>query len=222
MTDSTGSSPHYALNYILNALDFIESGTWIINTSASNHMCVDSKLIDKLIPLHKPTTVSLPDGSIKNVYHIGNITLNSKLVFTDTVYLPSFKFNLLSVNKLAKTSHIKLIFNPTYCVLQDLKTEDILAIGKVIGSLYILDKHCFSPEVLSSFNKQHSLDRILQVHSPFNSSCNDSIFANKVSISSKSQSTWHKRLGHASSTVLQHIPVLSCNAPNSLITQGAT
>ncbi|KAJ0098281.1 hypothetical protein Patl1_28008 [Pistacia atlantica] len=66
------------MNYSLQVIDCLEVGTWIVDTGASNHMCVDLKLMTSPKPVTKPTPVFLPDGTIKFVNHTGNILLNSK------------------------------------------------------------------------------------------------------------------------------------------------
>ena len=93
------------------------------------------------------------------------------------------------MHKLAKTTHIIFIFSCTYYALQDLKTEEVLSIGKVIGSLYILDQSCFS------FVKSFVIP-----------SCINTYYINKASI--PFEFLWHKRLGHASSMVLQYLHFL--------------
>ena len=84
---------------------------------------------------------------------------------------------------------LDLFFPLACCVLQDLKTEEILAVGKVIGSLYILDQSCFS------FVKSFAIP-----------SCIDTYYINKASV--HFEFLCHKRLGHASSMVLQYVHFL--------------
>ena len=50
----------------------------------------------------------LLDGSIKIVHHVGNVTLHPRIVLLETLHVPSFKFNLLSMHKLTKIAHIGL------------------------------------------------------------------------------------------------------------------
>jgi len=42
----------------------------------------------------------LPDGTLKQVSMVGEIPLNSQLTLYNVLYVPGFKFNLLSVSKL--------------------------------------------------------------------------------------------------------------------------
>jgi len=74
--------------------------TWIVDTGASDHMSYDLDLFDKLEALSKPVFITLPDGSIKKVTLEGNVKLNDNLPLSTVLYVPEFKFNLLSVTKL--------------------------------------------------------------------------------------------------------------------------
>lgn len=57
---------------ILNhAIEFLPTGTWIIDTGTFNHMCIDLHLIVTLISLNE-NLLFLPDGSFKMIHHIGN------------------------------------------------------------------------------------------------------------------------------------------------------
>lgn len=55
-----------------------------------------------------------------------------KIVLHDILHVPRFKFNLLLVNKLSKTSLVKLISIP------HLQREETLAAGKVVGNFDVL------------------------------------------------------------------------------------
>jgi len=56
-----------------------------------------------------------------------------------TLHVPDFKCNLLSVKALVITAKISCTFYPTHCILQDLQTDKIVASGKIVGNLYVLD-----------------------------------------------------------------------------------
>lgn len=123
-----------------NSTKFIKD-SWIIDTGASNHICTDHVLFEDLITLNSPIIVHLPDGDTNKVTHIGNIYLNN-LKLSETLFLPNFSHNVLSVNKLITTNAISCIFYPCFCILQDQRSKKILAVGRVVANLYCLD--CFS------------------------------------------------------------------------------
>ncbi|KAL0309364.1 UNVERIFIED_CONTAM: Retrovirus-related Pol polyprotein from transposon RE1 [Sesamum radiatum] len=89
-----------------------------------------------------------------------------------------------------KTCHSKIpckLTLHTEKTLQDLETKDILAVGRVLGGLYILDKASFNPTYIQ------------RIPVPFISSkCN-------MSSTVGDNWLWHQRLGHPSLPVIQHI-----------------
>ncbi|KAL2230632.1 UNVERIFIED_CONTAM: Retrovirus-related Pol polyprotein from transposon RE2 [Sesamum indicum] len=110
--------------------------SWIMDTGATNHMCVSSCSLDNSTSLSRPALIHLPDGSTQTVTHAGH----------------------------------------------DLKTRGIMAVGKRVGNLYLLNNLSFEPAVISSYVNNDS--------SCFAShTCDDSL--------------WHKRLGHPSPIVPQ-------------------
>ncbi|KAL0424418.1 UNVERIFIED_CONTAM: hypothetical protein Sradi_0976600 [Sesamum radiatum] len=164
--------------------------SWIVDTGATNHMCAHKhNLQHTSIPSHA-ISVHLPDGNTQSITHIGSVTLDKTLTLTDVLYIPNFKFNLLSVSKLCSNSSIEVLFHSTCCLLQDQATKRVIAVGKLQRNLYVLDSSSFDPATITSHT---SLQSAACLHS---SSCNNVL--------------WHRRLGHPSMSVLKHTPI-----PNS-------
>ena len=174
-------------------------GFWIIDTGASNHMCHDITLLMDVEALDPRLPFFLPDGGARWVHQVGKGTLPGNIFLHHVLYLPTFKFNLLSVNHLCKTTNVCFTFSSSICCLQDLKTKGTLAVGNAMGALYVLDHTSFHNS--SSSLAKSNVDDAL-------SSCN--VFA---SFNNKDQHMllWHKRFGHASISTLKHIPILSNN-----------
>ena len=131
------------------------------------------------------------------VYQVGTVNLSGSLSLHRVFYLPTFKFNLLSVHHLCKTANICFNCSSSFCYLQDQKTKEILAVGKAMGALYSLDHTSF-------YNPSSSLVNPNVHDAP--SSCN--VLA---SLNNKDHQSllWYKRFGHASVSTLRHIPFLS-------------
>lgn len=53
----------------------------------------------------------MPDISVKVVWSYGDIHLNDNFVLRDVLYIPSFKYNLLSVGKILKEREMRCIFH---------------------------------------------------------------------------------------------------------------
>ncbi|KAL0438874.1 UNVERIFIED_CONTAM: Retrovirus-related Pol polyprotein from transposon RE1 [Sesamum latifolium] len=159
-------------------------GSWIVDTGATNHMCADSSL---LVQHSSPTlhsSVHLPDGSSQPVKYVGAVYLHDSVVLTDVLCIPTFKYNLLSLQKLCSSASIFISFSPTNCWFQDVRTKAILAVGKVIRGLYIIDTMSFDPITIKT---------------------NHVSFCCNASITTSSSLLWHQRLGHPSYSVMQHI-----------------
>lgn len=155
----------------------------------------------------------------------GNVFLSPNLVLHDVLFIPYFKFNLLSVNKLYATANLKFTFHTGYCIMQDQKTETLLAKGNVLGSLYILDNSFYANSgvcndfncsvSLGNVNKDSACNMLLRnVHDDTScknntgkSNCNYvNIVKSHYSESNFMQvKIWHKRLAHAPYIILQHI-----------------
>lgn len=108
-----------------------------------------------------------------------------------SLLVPAFKFNLLSVRKLAVDSQLYCVFHQYCFMIQDLRTHAIVAAGRVVKDLYILDKNSFSP---SSIQDAISMTSTLSP-APADSSPHTILSA----------SLWHSRLGHPSHEVLMHL-----------------
>ena len=148
---------------------------WVIDSGATNHIChqKSSFLSFKSLP---DTSVSLPNGVMVDIVGIGSIELGSDLRLSDVLYIPQFKFNLLSVSCLTKRLHCRLWFDESSCGIQDPTRELMIGMGREVANLYFLDIESLSSPGISS-----------------------PIIVASVS----SLDTWHKRLGHPSMSKLQ-------------------
>ena len=162
-------------------------GSWIIDTGASDHMTFDLNLFSNAKSLPTPISITPPDGTLKPVTTIGDIPLSSTLKLQNVLYVPDFKYNLLSVEKFLTDNHYCSIFYPSYCVFQDLSTKQIMAVGQKAGGLYTL-------ALPSKANILHISPSFSVTTSCNNSTCN-----------SATLDVLHARLGDTSVSKMQHI-----------------
>ena len=78
---------------------------WIIDSGATHHVSHDRTLFTDYKPLDH-TYVTLPNGYTVTIKGIGCIRLTDSIILFDVLYIPDFKFNLLSVSVLTKTLNI--------------------------------------------------------------------------------------------------------------------
>ncbi|KAL8139538.1 hypothetical protein V2J09_005559 [Rumex salicifolius] len=90
---------------------------WIIDSGTSDHMCFSLSSFHKLFLLPKPRFISLPNNSRVYVPHFGSITMLSRLVLDHVLFVPSFKFDLLSISKLVIQTKSNVLFSNEHCVL---------------------------------------------------------------------------------------------------------
>jgi hypothetical protein len=112
------------------------ASTWIIDTGATNHMCHSLSLFSSYKSCPTPSFVQLPDGSNASITHIGTIHLSPTIKLENVFFIPSFKFNLLSVSQLAKTNNCLVTFSSTQCFFQDLSMKRTIGQGNVHEGLY--------------------------------------------------------------------------------------
>lgn len=88
------------------------------------------------------TSVLLPDNTSFTVKYVGDVYLNNHIVLHDVFYVPSFKFNLLSVSSLLKNTDLSVNFSSHTFFIQD-NMQKLIGKGFKQDGLYILQ--CNSP-----------------------------------------------------------------------------
>lgn len=68
----------------------------------------------------------------------GNSTILGDMNSTNVLYVPEFKFNLLSVTRLTKDLSCSISFFPNFCTLQDFYSGKVIGIGREHNGLYML------------------------------------------------------------------------------------
>jgi len=116
--------------------------TWIIDIGASDHMCHNKDLFDSFVALAKPNSVTLANGKCVLVTHAGTVTFKNHLTLHGVLYIPSFRYNLLSVSKLASQQNCYIIFTPQYCLMQAPSLRRLQVLGEIYAGLYL-----FKPRV---------------------------------------------------------------------------
>ncbi|KAL0354128.1 UNVERIFIED_CONTAM: hypothetical protein Sangu_0994100 [Sesamum angustifolium] len=169
-------------------------GAWIVDTGAKRHMCGDVTQLHSLTRIDPNPIIHLPNGCVTKATHIGTAQPTDSIALAEVLHIPSFQHNLLSVSQLCKALPIRFIFYNSSCILQDQRTEEVLEIGNQIGKLFYLTPSSFSSTAVNKCTKSvHESVHFIQ-------DCT-------------SYELWHKRLGHPSENVIDHIPTLKCKQP---------
>jgi len=115
-----------------------QCGSWIVDTGASDHMTYNSHFFTSLKPLPTPIHITLTDGSHKTVIQSGFVALGPNLTLHNVLFVPDFKFSLISVSKLLTDLHLTALFTPQHCTFQDPSTKLPVAIAVMDNGLYQL------------------------------------------------------------------------------------
>ncbi|XP_060211683.1 uncharacterized protein LOC132639235 [Lycium barbarum] len=126
------------LKYSGTYFSVFNSNTWIIDSGASEHMCFNSDSFSSLVALPVPLSISLPNSFRLLVAHTGSVPILPNLTLQNVLYVPTFKYNLLSVNRLYVQNGCHMVFTISGCILQDLLMKRVEAFGEVRERLYLL------------------------------------------------------------------------------------
>lgn len=96
-------------NYQLIASD------WIIDTGASNHTTTSFHHLIQHVTIN--FVIHLPNGKTSKLTHKGTIILSDDITLYNMLYVPDFKFNLISGSKLTSHNNCYLIFSTNTCLL---------------------------------------------------------------------------------------------------------
>ena len=134
MDESDGASAHFA-GIAFTCLPY----SWIIDSGTSSHICTSISQFISFLVIKKNIFVQLPDGSQAPVKHIGTIRCSPSLILTNVFHIPSFKFNLLSVSQLTKSSNCDVTFSSSECFFQDRASKTTIGRGSSRNGLFYLD-----------------------------------------------------------------------------------
>nr|XP_016510923.1 PREDICTED: uncharacterized protein LOC107828175 [Nicotiana tabacum] len=138
------------------------------------------------IPSSEKFKVQLPTGNVVSVSHKETSLVLRNNNISNVLYIPEFKYNLLSISQLTKELQCMVAFFPDFCIFQDLYSGQVKGIGKEKHGLYILQGGLSQDSSATSINKcAHA------------ASLNNSI------------DIWHWRLEHAPIDVIRKLDALS-------------
>ena len=122
-----------------------DNSTWILDSRATNHMTFDANDFSHTSPLQR-TSIANANGVVSSVTRAGTMTLSPSLTLSNTLLVPSLSHKLLSVIQVTTYLNCIVLIYPTFCLLQDILTKEIIWRGTKRGGLYCMDD--FSPENL--------------------------------------------------------------------------
>lgn len=107
-------------------------------------------LLHYIVTLPYPLLVVLPNGYKVKVTQIGNVTLSPEISLKKVRYVPSFKYNLISIHNMTIHSNCIVSFTKSSCFMQDSLMKRPLVIGRAEDGLYLLCPKCLQSSTHSN------------------------------------------------------------------------
>ncbi|XP_022030400.1 uncharacterized protein LOC110931309 [Helianthus annuus] len=112
---------------------------WIFDCGATDTMTYDHKDILNMSPSSK-TYIETASGERVKVEGGGSIEFSNKMKLNKCLYIPTLSSKLLSVSHVTKELNCVVLMYPTFCILQDIRTKEIIGRGTERGGLYYVDE----------------------------------------------------------------------------------
>lgn len=141
----------FAANFVKNALSlnaYLTQSTntyQILDSGASDHMCSQVNMFSSLNKQLHPINVPLPNGQFISILYSSTVPILDGILLDKALYVPSFKFNLLSSSRLTQQLGCSVWFTLDTCFMQGCSLRIPLVLGKTHGGLYI-----FTPYIQAS------------------------------------------------------------------------
>jgi len=86
------------------------------------------------------THIETASGELFAVQGEGSIFFSKKLKLENCLYVPTLSSKLLSISQVTKELNCVVLMFPTFCLLQDILTKEIIGRGTERGGLYYVNE----------------------------------------------------------------------------------
>nr|GEX98265.1 putative ribonuclease H-like domain-containing protein [Tanacetum cinerariifolium] len=112
---------------------------WIFDCGATDTMTYDvSDFIEVSIP--RKTHIQAANRERMDVKTRGMIEISPGIKLPNCLYVPSLSHKLLSISHVTKELNYSILMHPTFCLLQDIRTGQIIRRGTKREGLYYVDE----------------------------------------------------------------------------------
>lgn len=129
--------PNSGISHSLSSLTDNCSNIWIVDSSASDHICFSLKCFTNYEPI-KPVNIKPPNGHFLVAKIARTLQFSFDFTVTNVLYVPDFSFNLISVSKLIQALNYMVTFVDEQCEIQDLKARKMIGSTELFEGLYYL------------------------------------------------------------------------------------
>lgn len=95
-------------------------------------------ILEKTVP--RKTHVQTANGEITSVDGAGTVEISPTLRISNCLYVPALSHKLLSISHITKELNCTILMHPTFCILQDIQTGEIIGRGTERHGLYYVDE----------------------------------------------------------------------------------
>ncbi|KAL2943151.1 Retrovirus-related Pol polyprotein from transposon TNT 1-94 [Bienertia sinuspersici] len=173
----------------------VSSKEWKLDSGATHHMTCNRESMCEVVEMKDAPRISLPTEQTSGMRAIGKLILKNGIELKNVMLIPSFKQNLLSIQKLSKDSNCKVIFWDQYYLIQDKTSSEIRGVGRERRGLYYLVN-----EPVNSMVKRIKEDvcEKVKAYKAMNVEAEMTMPSRVKGKKKMSNATlWHMRLGHA-------------------------
>ncbi|XP_052114096.1 uncharacterized protein LOC127745435 [Arachis duranensis] len=177
-------------SHILNCHD------WILDTGASAHVSFSLDFFQSVKTI-KPVQVIMPNGSKVVTTLCGTIFFSASFYLTDVLYIPTFKYNLISISKAADALSCSFLFNAHDCEIQEQLTLKTIGAADQKGGLYTMR---IKPVLATAPELMHTIKGDVAKSVPL-------VHTHNIIHTLDDATLWHHRLGHISCNKIQQMKV---------------
>ena len=105
-----------SFSFCINASNKVYDDSWVIDSSATDHMTPKSQLFHNYTPSPSNKNIVVVNGSLATVVGFRDIYITSTLILKNVLHVPKLSANLVSIQKLTHDLKCYAIFFPSYCV----------------------------------------------------------------------------------------------------------
>ena len=121
----------------LSALSGMSPSSWFMDSACCNHMTPYSSLFSELKLAPHPLNICTANGFTMSSHNIGFVS-TSNLSVPRVFNVPDLSYNLFSVGQLAELGY-RIIFDYSWCIVQDPKTRQELGTDPRVGRMFPMD-----------------------------------------------------------------------------------
>ncbi|XP_072074043.1 uncharacterized protein [Arachis hypogaea] len=191
--------PQHAINQIVTlpshqgiahtmSVSTFKPSSWVIDSGASDHVAY---CLESFHSLHKiePILVRMPDGTNTVTSTAGTIIFSKTFFLTKVLYIPSFKFNLISVSKTTNLLKCEFFFDEKCYKIQDCLSLKMIGVAEQRKGLYAFE----DLKPIRNFQLRPAIAVAFFTPQTQHLSNSNKLHDNK---NRSTSNLWHLRLGH--------------------------